>query len=38
MTDIHASVLDFSKDIRREGLRMAKMTSNVISKLGTIKS
>jgi hypothetical protein len=37
MTDKHATVLDCSKDIRWEGLRMTKKTSSVISDLGTIK-
>lgn len=36
MTDKHTAVLDFSTEIRWEGLRMMKKTSSVISKLGTI--
>jgi hypothetical protein len=37
MTDKHATVLDCSKDIRWEGLRITKKTSSVITELGTSK-
>ena len=37
MTDKHATVLDCSKDIRWEGLRIMKKTSSVITELGTSK-